>query len=95
LLQTTRGIGEAPAAARAPKHVSRPVSAAAAALAMPPAAAQGQADSAAGLLSPPQPALPNNNVQPGPGAQVALTPEEDRIPLAMMAGVTPAKPPRV
>ncbi|KAA6423337.1 MAG: hypothetical protein FRX49_06789 [Trebouxia sp. A1-2] len=30
-----------------------------------------------------------------PQQHAALTPEEDKIPLAMMAGVTPAKPPRL
>ncbi len=53
---------------------------------------------AAGLISPAA-ALDSNlghaQSAEAPQQYAALTPEEDKIPLAMMAGVTPAKPPRV
>jgi len=61
-------------------------------------ATEGHANNIAGLISPAA-ALGSNpdHAQPAeaPQQHVALTPEEDKIPLAMMAGVTPAKPPRV
>ncbi len=65
---------------------------------MPAGATEGHANNAAGLISPAA-ALGSNpgHAQPAEAPQqyAALTPEEDKIPLAMMAGVTPAKPPRV
>ncbi|DBA95241.1 TPA: hypothetical protein ACH3X3_013138 [Trebouxia sp. C0006] len=106
VVRKTKATGEAIAGAKPPKPASRPASAgpaaAAAAAAVtaatgPAGATDGLAINAAGLISPAA-ALGSN---PGhaqsaeaPQQHAALTPEEDKIPLAMMAGVTPAKPPR-
>ena len=65
---------------------------------MPAGATEGLAINAAGLISPAAAWGSNlDHAQPAEALQqqVALTPEEDKIPLAMMAGITPAKPPRV
>ena len=92
--------GEAAAGSKAPKPASRPASAAAnhatpLAASAAAAVAAGQAAHAAGLSSA-EAALGNIIFQSAQGMeQVALTPEEDKIPLAMMAGITPAKAPRV
>ena len=97
----TKATGEAPAGAKPPKPSSRPASAgaaatAAAAAALPTGAAPSFAANGGGPTSPQAaPGTHTAQAAAGPQQHVALTPEEDKIPLAMMAGVTPAKAPRV
>ncbi|KAL0026237.1 hypothetical protein WJX77_004600 [Trebouxia sp. C0004] len=98
----TKASGEAIGGAKPPKPANRPASAGphstqATAATVPAGATEGHANNAVGLISPAA-AFGSNPGHPRPAEapqqHVALTPEEDKIPLAMMAGVTPAKPPK-